>query len=273
MTLEKYFSDIRQNSLLTKEDEIELGKKIRKGDKEAFDKMVVCNLKLVIFIAKKFRNSGLEFDDLIAYGNIGLIKAVGKFDYTRGLKFNTMATWWIRQSITRAIYDTEKTMRIPVYMGGRIRKYLKIKDMIEKHLGFTPEKRDISNYSNLSLKQVSFYERLLENPISLDKSADECEEDLYSVIDFKTNPITHTNIDKEDLLKLLKCLDEKASKVVMMRYGLNMDRTYTLEEVGKEIGVTRERARQIEYAAINKLKHKISIKPQMRRILQEALHA
>lgn len=263
-----YLSNIGKYPVLkSKEEEIKLAKRIAAGDKRAKDTLICSNTKLVVSIAKKYLNHGLEFSDLIDEGNRGLIKAVEKFDYQRGFKFSTYATWWIRQSITRALADQSRTIRIPVHMVDNINTINKAKRSLVQKLNRDPTIQEVADYINNKFPPEKIQEILnygLE-PVSLEKPVG--EEDDSHVSDFiedkeNVSPSEYAaqSFLEEELDKVLKELTDKEERVIRLRYGLQTGTPYTLEEVGKEFNVTRERIRQIESNALKKLRNPNRIK-------------
>ena len=248
--------------LRTKEEEVALAKRIAEGDLQAKEQLTNCNLKLVISIAKHYVNRGMHFLDLIQEGNIGLMKAVDKFDYTKGYKFSTYATWWIRQAITRALADQARTIRIPVHMVETINKITRTSRKLTQKLNRDPTAEEISNELGgvLSAERIREIQLIAMDPLSLEKPVGE-EEDSHvgDFIEDKDNvsPVKFANdsLLKDKLDEILSELTDREEKVIRLRYGLDDGRTHTLEEVGKEFNVTRERIRQIEAKAIKKLRH------------------
>ena len=254
-----YLKEIGKVSLLSMEDEVELAKKMTEGDEEARQKLTESNLRLVVSIAKRYLGRGLQFLDLIQEGNMGLIKAVEKFDYTKGYKFSTYATWWIKQSITRAIADQARTIRIPVHMVETINKLIRTQRQLTQNLGRDPMPEEIAKELNISYDKVREIMKIAQEPVSFETPIGE-EEDSH-IGDFIPDdsnmaPVevaTHA-ILKEQLSEVLNSLTEREARVIKLRFGLEDGRTRTLEEVGKEFKVTRERIRQIESKALRKLR-------------------
>lgn len=256
-----YLKEIGREPLLTPKEEVEIAKAIKAGDEEAKKKLISSNLRLVVSIAKKYGGRGLLFLDLIQEGNMGLVKAVDKFDYTKGFKFSTYATWWIRQAITRAIADQARTIRVPVHMVETINKLTRIQRQLVQELGRDPSPEEIAQrMGNVTPEKVCEIQKISLDPVSLETPIG--EEDDSHLGDFieDTNALSPDDYASEQLLKeeinkVLKQLTPRESKVLRLRFGLEDGRTRTLEEVGKEFNVTRERIRQIEAKALRKLKH------------------
>ena len=261
--VKQYLREIgRYPVLKSKEEEVELAKRILEGDEYAKEQLTNCNLKLVISIAKHYINRGMQFLDLIQEGNIGLIKAVEKFDYTKGYKFSTYATWWIRQAITRALADQARTIRIPVHMVETINKITRAQRRLTQKLNRDPTPEEISNELDniLSADRIREIQLIAMDPLSLEKPVGE-EEDSHvgDFIEDKDNesPLKYANTSllKDKLNEVLGELTDREEKVIRLRYGIDDGRNHTLEEVGKEFNVTRERIRQIEAKALKKLRH------------------
>ena len=255
-----YLKEIGNYPLLSMEEEVELAKKIAQGDQDASDRLTESNLRLVVSIAKKYVGRGLSFLDLIQEGNLGLIKAVDKFDYTKGYKFSTYATWWIRQAITRSIADQSRTIRIPVHMSEVINKAYRVSRSLLQELGREPTEEEIAAEMNLPVEKVRAIMKISADPISLDTPIGE-EDDSHLGDFIKDDTImgpeeaaTYTML-QDQIKKLLTTLSEREQRVLVLRFGLLDGRTRTLEEVGKEFNVTRERIRQIEAKALRKLRH------------------
>ncbi len=254
-----YLKEIGQVALLTREGEVELAKKIEKGDEVAKKKLAEANLRLVVSVAKKYTGRGLTLLDLIQEGNLGLIKAVVKFDYKRGYKFSTYATWWIRQAITRAIADQARTIRIPVHMVETINKMIRTQRQLVQDLGREPLPEEIAAEMGISLEKVEHIIKISQETVSLEAPVGEEEDSrLGDFIEDKESEspaeIATHQLLKENIKTVLAFLSPREQKILRMRFGLDDGRTHTLEEVGKEFGVTRERIRQIEAKALQKLK-------------------
>ena len=255
-----YLKEIGKVSLLTQEEEIELAVRMSQGDEEAKRRMAEANLRLVVSIAKRYVGRGMLFLDLIQEGNLGLIKAVEKFDYTKGYKFSTYATWWIRQAITRAIADQARTIRIPVHMVETINKVIRVSRQLLQELGHDPSAEEIAAEMNISVEKVRDILKIAQEPVSLETPIGE-EEDSH-LGDFipdedasEPSEAASFSLLKEQLMSVLATLTPREEKVLRLRFGIEDGRTRTLEEVGKEFNVTRERIRQIEAKALRKLRH------------------
>ena len=255
-----YLKEIGRVPLLTAEEEIELAQRMTKGDPYAKKRLSEANLRLVVSIAKKYVGRGMQFLDLIQEGNLGLIKAVEKFDYTKGFKFSTYATWWIRQAITRAIADQARTIRIPVHMVETITKVKKISSQLLHENGHDPTADEIAAKLEMPVEKVREIMRIAQDPVSLETPIGE-EEDSH-LGDFIPDDDAPAPAEaaslillKEQLNEVLSTLTEREAKVLKLRFGLEDGRSRTLEEVGKEFNVTRERIRQIEAKALRKLRH------------------
>ena len=255
-----YLKEIGKVPLLTAEEEIELAKRMEEGDEEAKKRLSEANLRLVVSIAKRYVGRGMLFLDLIQEGNLGLIKAVEKFDYSKGYKFSTYATWWIRQAITRAIADQARTIRIPVHMVETINKLVRVSRQLLQQLGREPSPEEIAVEMNMPVERVREILKISQEPVSLETPIGE-EEDSH-LGDFIQDDNVPVPADaaaftllKEQLREVLSTLTEREQKVLRLRFGLDDGRARTLEEVGKTFNVTRERIRQIEAKALRKLRH------------------
>ncbi len=261
--IRSYLYEIGRIPLLTGEEEKILAKRIEKGDEEAGQLLITANLRLVVSIAKKYSKSGLELLDLIQEGNIGLMRAVEKFDYTKGFKFSTYATWWIRQAITRAIADQARTIRVPVHMIETINKFNKVNNTLTTRLGRPPKDEEIAKEMDIELEKVAEIRKIKQNPTSLATPiGEEKDSKLQDVIadDWSQSPEEYATAEylKNQLKDILDTLQDRERRVLSLRFGLDDGVSRTLEEVGKEFGVTRERIRQIEAKALKKLKEKSS---------------
>ena len=255
-----YLKEIGKVPLLSSEEEIELAKRIEQGDMGAKKKLAEANLRLVVSIAKRYVGRGMLFLDLIQEGNLGLIKAVEKFDFRKGYKFSTYATWWIRQAITRAIADQARTIRIPVHMVETINKLIRVQRQLLQELGRDPFPEEISKVMDLPVEKVREIQKIAQEPVSLETPIGE-EEDSH-LGDFIPDDEAPAPAEaaaftmlKEQLINVLDKLTPREEKVLILRFGLDDGRARTLEEVGKEFNVTRERIRQIEAKALRKLRH------------------
>ena len=255
-----YLKEIGKVPLLTPDEEIELAKRMENGDQEAKKKLTEANLRLVVSIAKRYVGRGMLFLDLIQEGNLGLIKAVEKFDYSKGFKFSTYATWWIRQAITRAIADQARTIRIPVHMVETINKLIRVHRQLLQELGRDPLPEEIAKEMGLSEDKVREIQKIAQEPVSLETPIGE-EEDSH-LGDFIPDDDAPAPAEaaaftllKEQLIEVLDTLTPREEKVLRLRFGLDDGRARTLEEVGREFNVTRERIRQIEAKALRKLRH------------------
>ena len=255
-----YFKEIGKVPLLTADEERELAIRIENGDEEAKKKLCESNLRLVVSIARRYLNRGLSFLDLIQEGNLGLIKAVEKFDYSKGYKFSTYATWWIRQAITRSIADQARTIRIPVHMVETINKLIRISRQLLQELGREPTAEEIAKEMGISVEKVREIKKISQDPVSLETPIGE-EEDSHlgdfipdEDIPSPVEAAAYSMLQKQ-LREVLDTLSEREKKVLILRFGLDDGRPRTLEEVGKDFNVTRERIRQIEAKALRKLRH------------------
>lgn len=255
-----YLKEIGKVPLLSAEDEIDLAKKMELGDEEAKKRLAEANLRLVVSIAKRYVGRGMLFLDLIQEGNLGLIKAVEKFDYRKGYKFSTYATWWIRQAITRAIADQARTIRIPVHMVETINKLARIQRQLTLELNREPSEDELAKKMNMSVEKIRDIYKISQDPVSLETPIGE-EEDSHlgdfikdernmSPEEYATNEML-----KDEISEVLETLTEREEKVIRLRFGLEDGKSRTLEEVGQMFGVTRERIRQIEAKALRKLRH------------------
>ena len=255
-----YLKEIGKVPLLSADEEIELAKRMEKGDEEAKKRLCEANLRLVVSIAKRYVGRGMLFLDLIQEGNLGLIKAVDKFDYTKGYKFSTYATWWIRQAITRSIADQARTIRIPVHMVETINKLIRVSRQLLQTYGREPSPEEIAKEMGISVEKVREIQKIAQEPVSLETPIGE-EEDSH-LGDFIPDEDVPAPAEaaafsmlKEQLVEVLGTLTEREQKVLRLRFGMDDGRARTLEEVGKEFDVTRERIRQIEAKALRKLRH------------------
>ncbi len=267
-----YLREIGKIKLLTPEEEQELAKKMAEGDEAARQRMSESNLRLVVSIAKRYVGRGMQLLDLIQEGNLGLMKAVEKFDYTKGYKFSTYATWWIRQSITRAIADQARTIRIPVHMVETINRVLRTSHGMVQTLGREPTTQEVADELHMDVQKVEEIMKLAQEPVSLETPIGE-EEDShlgdFIQDDESTQPSEEASyaLLREQLEEVLKTLTEREEQVLRMRFGLRDGKPHTLEEVGREFDVTRERIRQIESKALRKLRH-----PSRSKKLRDFLH-
>jgi RNA polymerase primary sigma factor len=258
--IKMYLKEIGKTPLLKFADEIDLAKKYEKGDKEAKDKLTKANLRLVVSIAKKYLGRRLSFLDLIQEGNKGLIRGVEKYDWRRGFKFSTYATWWIRQAITRAIADQSRTIRIPVHMVDHINRFYKTQRRLTQKLGREPTVKETAKEMEMTVPEIENLMKISQQPRSLSTPVgDDKEATLEQFVADTNQPSLYDKVSREllkdALNKVLETLSPREKKVLMMRFGLEDGKPKTLEEVGKEFKVTRERIRQIEAKAIRKLKH------------------
>lgn len=254
-----YLREIGRISLLTYEDEVMLAKRVEKNDKRARERLISANLRLVVSIAKKYVNRGLTLLDLIEEGNIGLMRAVEKYDWTRGYKFSTYATWWIRQAITRAIADQARTIRIPVHMVETINKFNRISRRLMQELGREPAPEEVAQEMEIAVEKVREIIKVSQEPASLEAPVGEEEDSRLGdfIQDASASPTDQATqaLLKDHIREVLGTLSPREAKVLEYRFGLEDGKQRTLEEVGKEFGVTRERIRQIEAKAIRKLRH------------------
>ena len=255
-----YLREIGRIPLLTYEEELELAKKILQGDEEAKQKLAESNLRLVVSIAKKYVGRGMLFLDLIQEGNMGLMKAVEKFDYTKGFKFSTYATWWIKQAITRAIADQARTIRIPVHMVETINKLIRTSRHLLQQLGREPTPEEIAAEMEIPVEKVAEIQKIAQDPVSLETPiGEEDDSHLGDFIQDDDSPAPHDaasyTLLREQLEEVMNTLTPREAKVLKLRFGLEDGKSRTLEEVGREFNVTRERIRQIEAKALRKLRH------------------
>jgi len=259
-SIQLYLKEISKYPLLTVEEEVALAKRIVEGDETAKQLLAESNLRLVVSIAKRYVGRGLSFLDLIQEGNLGLIRAVDKFDYSKGFKFSTYATWWIRQAITRSLADQSRTIRIPVHMSDIINKTYRASRTLLQELGREPTEQELAQAMDIPVEKVREILKISSDPISLDIPIGE-EDDSHLGDFIKDDTVISPEeavsyaMLKDQIMKLLDTLSEREQKVLMLRFGLADGRARTLEEVGKEFNVTRERIRQIEAKALRKLRH------------------
>ena len=255
-----YLKDIGKVPLLSADDEIELARKMMDGDEDAKRELSIANLRLVVSIAKRYVGRGMQFLDLIQEGNLGLMKAVEKFDYQKGFKFSTYATWWIRQAITRAIADQARTIRIPVHMVETINKVLRVQRQLMQEFGREPTPEEIAKEMGIPEQRVVEIQKISQDPVSLETPIGEEEDShLGDFIEDEQAPAptdaVALSLLTEQLIHVLDTLTPREEKVLRLRYGIDDGKPRTLEEVGKEFNVTRERIRQIEAKALRKLRH------------------
>jgi len=258
-SLQLFLRDVGKVDLLTAAQEVELAKRIERGDHRAKQEMVEANLRLVVSIAKRYRNQGLPFLDLIQEGTIGLVRAAEKFDYRKGFKFSTYATWWIRQAVARALADKARTIRMPVHVVEKLNKIVRSERKLRAELGREPTSTEIAIDLDLTLDEVETIRRTAQTPVSLEKPVgDEEESEFGHFLTDETAPLpdeaAETSLRKEALLKILGALSPRERRVLELRYGLNGEHPCTLDEVGRTFNVTRERIRQIENQSLKKLR-------------------
>ncbi len=258
-SLQLFLRDVGKVDLLTAAQEVELAKRIERGDHGAKQEMVEANLRLVVSIAKRYRNQGLPFLDLIQEGTIGLVRAAEKFDYRKGFKFSTYATWWIRQAVARALADKARTIRMPVHVVEKLNKIVRSERKLRAELGREPTSAEIAVDLDLTLDEVETIRRTAQTPVSLEKPVgDEEESEFGHFLTDETAPLpdeaAETSLRKEALLKILGALSPRERRVLELRYGLNGEHPRTLDEVGRTFNVTRERIRQIENQSLKKLR-------------------
>ena len=259
ISVRMYLKEIGNIPLLTPEEEVELAKEMKEGSKQAAKKMAEANLRLVVSIAKRYVGRGMQFLDLIQEGNVGLIKAIEKYDYTKGYKFSTYATWWIRQAITRSIADQARTIRIPVHMVETMNKLTKVQRSLTQELGREPSVEEIAENVHMDVNRVREILKLAQETVSLETPVGSEEEShLADFIEDDHTPLPSDEAAfgqlKDDIRSVLDKLNEREQKVLRMRFGLDDGKEHTLEEVGQELHVTRERIRQIEAKALRKLR-------------------
>jgi len=258
-SLRMYLRDIGRIPLLSAAEEVSLAKRMERGDMEAKSRLVEANLRLVVSIAKRYLGRGLSFLDLIQEGNLGLIRAVEKFDYRRGYKFSTYATWWIRQAVTRAIADQARTIRIPVHMVEKLNHLVRAKRQLVQDHGREPTPEEIAKIMDTTVEKVQHLIKISQSPVSLEKPVgDEEEAELGDFLEDEGTPkpleSAMLEIKKDDLNKILDSLPHRERKILELRYGLNGEHPRTLEQIGRRFGVTRERIRQIEANTLARLK-------------------
>ncbi len=258
-SLQLFLRDVGKVDLLTAAQEVELAKRIERGDHRAKQAMVEANLRLVVSIAKRYRNQGLPFLDLIQEGTIGLVRAAEKFDYRKGFKFSTYATWWIRQAVARALADKARTIRMPVHVVEKLNKIVRSERKLRAELGREPTSAEIGLDLELSIEEVETIRRTAQTPVSLEKPVgDEEESEFGHFLTDESAPLpdeaAETALRKEALLKILGALSPRERRVLELRYGLNGEHPRTLDEVGRTFNVTRERIRQIENQSLKKLR-------------------
>lgn len=269
-SVRRYLKEIQKSKLLTFEQEQELGKRIAKGDHQARQKMIESNLRLVVSMGKRYINRGLHFSDIIEEGNIGLIRAVEKFDYRRGYKFSTYASWWIRQSIERAIINQSKLIRLPVHVVERLNHYLGKAEELVRELHRAPTVREVAEKMSVEEAEIIDLRQLIRRTYSLESPIGHTADTmLKDIIEDKTqiSPVVMAIgiRNREEIHRWMKVLKENEARVIQLRFGLDGEVPHTLEEIGKMFGFTRERVRQIEHSAINKLRaivEKETIKPE-----------
>lgn len=266
-----YLKEIGRIALLTADEEVELAKRIEAGDEEARRHLAEANLRLVVSIAKRYVGRGMLFLDLIQEGNLGLIKAVEKFDYRKGYKFSTYATWWIRQAVSRAVADQGRTIRVPVHMGDQINKMLRIQHQLTQQLDHEPSVEELAENLEVTPEKVEYMMQVARRPLSLELPTDDEGDSMLGdfIEDDEIPPPDDSatfNLLKEHLVMVLESLPPREVRILQLRYGLLDGQTYTLEVVGQKMGVTRERVRQIEAQALSRLRH-----PAIKRRLRDYL--
>lgn len=258
-TIRRYLKEIQKSKLLTFEQEQELGKRIAKGDEEARQKMIESNLRLVVSMGKRYINRGLHFSDIIEEGNIGLIRAVEKFDYKRGFKFSTYASWWIRQAIERAIINQSKLIRLPVHVVERLNQYLTKAEELVRRFHREPTVKEISEEMSMPEEDIIDIQQLVRKTYSLDSPIGHAADTLLRDVIEDTSQISPSVMamgikNREEIERWMQALKENEYRVIQLRFGLKGEVPHTLEEIGKMFGFTRERVRQIEHAALGKLR-------------------
>ncbi len=258
-SIKAYLKDVRPIPLLSSDEEVELARKVQKGDKKARDKMIRSNLRLVISIAKRYVNLGVPFSDLIEEGNIGLMKSVEKFDPEKGFRFSTYAAWWIKQGISRAIIDQGKMIRVPVYMNEEILKYKKVVEALTHKLNRKPQMSEVAKKMKIPVEKVREWENSIAKMSSLDAPIGEAGDGQVKDIIEDPNIVAPDELlesffNKERAMGVLQMLNERERKILDMRFGLTDGGEHTLAEISKELGISRERVRQIEAATIKKIR-------------------
>lgn len=271
-SIKRYFQEIRGYSILTREEEIELAKRIEKGDLEARKELINHNLKLVASIAKRYIGKNLEYLDLIQEGNLGLMRTISKYDYRKGYKFSTYATWWIKQSITRGIMDKARTIKIPVYLQEQNNKVKRVEEKLRQKFNREPTIEEVAKSSNLSVKKVEEIKKNMQELRSLNEKVGEEEEDellIFLPDDSSVDPeeIVLTRTEREEILKLLEELPEREQEIIKCRFGFYNDKIIPLEELAKVFGITRQRIQQLESRALKKLSVALKSKNQNKEIL------
>ncbi|MCP4230395.1 MAG: RNA polymerase sigma factor RpoD/SigA [bacterium] len=269
-----YLNELGNYDVLNREDEAALAKRVDEGDKDARAKMIASNLRLVVSIAKRYIGGSLAFMDLIEEGNLGLIRAVEKFDYKRGYRFSTYATWWIKQTIHRAIINQGRTVRIPVHMVDLTRKYINTVRSLSYKLGREPDDREVLTQMEISSDQLKLISEIMKRPLDLDASvSDDSTTSIGDLIESDTIPSPsvsyYIKLRSERLRELLSILGEREQRLIIMRFGLSDEPSKTLRETGHELGITRERVRQIEREALKKLRYRARTDKELYKLLYE----